>query len=123
MEEKRRYVRLDASVEVTWQKIADSSQQASPEDDITRNISEGGICLIVYEQISVGDVLDLVIELPTQKIIHSRGAVRWAKEFEIVGERAIRRYDIGLEFVNISDQDRQEIKKFVFGFLPLKDRK
>ena len=121
MEEQRRYVRLSASVEVTWRKIADSSGQPSPQDDITKNISEGGICLIVYEKVAIEDVLDLVIELPTQKIIHCKGKIRWVKEFEIIGEKGKRRYDIGIEFKDITSADREEIKKFVFGFLPSKE--
>jgi len=69
----------------------------------------------------VEDILDLAIELPTQKIIHCKGKVRRVKEFEIIGEKGKRRYDISIEFKDITGADREEIKKFVFGLLLLNE--
>jgi c-di-GMP-binding flagellar brake protein YcgR len=117
-EEKRRYARLNASVDVHWSKIVDPGEKLAYNDNITKNISEGGICLLAYEKAEVGDILDLVFELPTQKVIRSKAQVRWVKEFRMGGEKAMQGYDIGLEFLDILNEDRKEIKNFIFSLLP-----
>lgn len=117
-EEKRRYARLNASVDVRWNKIVDPGEKAAYNETITKNISEGGICLLAYEKAEVGDILDLVFELPSQKVIRSKAQVRWVKEFKMGGEKAQQGYDIGLEFLDILNEDRKEIKNFVFSLLP-----
>lgn len=118
MEEKRRYVRLNASVDVRWSKIVDPVEKLAYNNNITKNISEGGICLLVYEKVEVGDILSLIFELPTRKTICSKAQVRWVKEFRMGGEKARQGYDIGLEFLDILSEDREEIKNFVFSFFP-----
>jgi len=109
MEEKRKHLRLNAYVDVVWEKIANPIQQAPFKDDKTRNISEGGICLNINERVQVGELLDLVIILPNQKTIRSKSRVQWIRESEVV----TKRFDVGLEFLNISTQDREELKAFV----------
>ncbi len=117
MEEKRKFIRLDVNVGVKWKKIKEASLTA----DIAKNISEGGICLIANEKVAIGDLLDLEIELPTGKKITSKGKVAWVNEFEIIiGKMQMKRYDVGAEFLGISDEDREEIEKFIFTFLDIK---
>lgn len=111
-EEKRRYPRLDINVNVNWKKVTPDSASIK---GISKNISEGGICLIVYEKLNVGDVLFLNIELPTGKIISGNGKVAWTKDFEIIGRE--RGYDVGIELVDICGEDREVLRNFVFKFL------
>jgi c-di-GMP-binding flagellar brake protein YcgR len=112
-EEKRKYVRLNAYIEVDWKRAADRAQESTAKDDRTKNISEGVICLNISEKVKVGDFLDLTIKLPNQKIIRSGSQVRWVRESEAV----TKRYDVGLEFVDISSQERDEVRNFVFHLL------
>ncbi|MFH1692286.1 MAG: PilZ domain-containing protein [Candidatus Omnitrophota bacterium] len=84
-EERRKYPRLSINIKVNWDidEVCDLSQ--SCRSDITKNISEGGICLIVYDKVDIGHTLRLKIELPTKKVVESKGKVVWVKEFEIIG--------------------------------------
>ena len=116
MHEKRRFVRLDVNVKVNWEKIVVAQTAIPDKKDSTKNISEGGICLIVYEKLNVADLLKLEIELPTKRIIQATGRVVWTHEF-IIGQPDQKRYDVGIEFLDISAPDREEIKKFVFSVL------
>jgi c-di-GMP-binding flagellar brake protein YcgR len=109
MEEKRKHLRLNAYVDVVWERIANPAQQAIFKDDKTKNISEGGICLNINEKVQMGEFLDVVILLPNQKTIRSKSRVQWVRESEVV----TKRYDVGLEFLNISSQDQEELKAFV----------
>jgi c-di-GMP-binding flagellar brake protein YcgR len=122
MEERRRFVRLDMNVVVKWEKITEDSNQIVGDTDITKNISVGGICLIAYERLEVGDKLRLEIELPTKKTVSAKGRVVWINEFEVIGRGLEKRYDVGVEFIDIRDEDREEINKFVFTFLHVKSK-
>ncbi len=111
-EEKRKYPRLDINVNINWKKV---SQDSVAVKGMSKNISEGGICLIVYEKLNKGDILSLDIELPTGKVIRSRGKIAWTKDFEIIGRE--QGYDVGVELMDISDQDREVLRSFVFKLL------
>lgn len=114
MEEKRKHMRLNAYVDVVWEKIANPVQQVSFKEDKTKNISEGGICLNINERVEIGELLDLVILLPSQKTIRSRSRVQWVRESEVV----TKRFDVGVEFLNVSDQDQEELKAFIVSSSP-----
>jgi len=114
VEERRKFVRLDLNTVVEWEKV----NRDEPVGEFkSKNISGGGICLIMDEIINIGDTLNLKINLPTLKIIHSKGKVVWVEGFEIVGGRREKKYEAGIEFIDINDKDREEIKKFVFSHL------
>lgn len=115
MQERRNYPRLDISVGVSWKKVGSSEQVA--ESDLTKNIAAGGICLIVFEKVVLGDILFLELTLPTKQTIVCRGRVVWVRDLGILGKEAQRKFDVGIEFVDISSEDRETIKKFVFSFL------
>ena len=117
MAEKRKFMRLDINVVVLWSKVAGSSQDAADSRNMTKNISGGGICLIVNEKVELGDRISLNIELPTSKIIRAEGRVFFTKDFSIVGRENYKKYEACIEFTDISEEDREEVEQFVFKFL------
>ena len=114
MDERRKFARLSADVEVVWKKRIQPPGSAFETKNTTRNISAGGICLIVYEKVNENDILELEIRLPTGNAIRALGKAVWVSEYEIVGEATGNSYDIGVEFIDIADDEREEINKFVF---------
>ena len=114
MLEKRKFIRLNAYVDVAWAKTTVSHPSSAIQGDKSKNISEGGLCLNIGEAVNAGDVLDLMIKLPNQKTLRSKGRVQWVKESQVV----TKRYDVGLEFLDISAQDREEMKAFVLRSQP-----
>ncbi|MFH2144950.1 MAG: PilZ domain-containing protein [Candidatus Omnitrophota bacterium] len=111
MEEKRKFIRLDVGVNVKWKKLYD---EIFEDTSINKDISEGGICLIIEERLQIGDRLQLEIGLPDKKSITAVGRVAWVSEYGVVYDNHKRNYDTGVEFMEIEDMDRQEISKFVF---------
>ncbi len=79
----------------------------------TKNVSAGGICLILYEDVEVGERLSLDIELPSRKAIHAVGRVVWTSPVER-GAGGRNHRDVGIEFLEIAKEDRQEIQRFVW---------
>jgi c-di-GMP-binding flagellar brake protein YcgR len=111
-EDKRQFLRLNVLVDVTYKKKDFAGKEKL---SLSKNISEGGICLIVYEPINEADVLELQIFLPdTKKPINVLGRVAWIKNFSIGDTVAGQRSDVGIEFLKIAKKDRKEIEKYVF---------
>lgn len=115
MQERRKFVRLNTSVDVKWAKITQESKGVLSDLSVSKNISGGGICLTVYgRSVDIGDLVYMEIDLPAKEIIKVKGRVAWIGEFEIVGGRYEKRYDLGIEFLEIKEKDRGEIDQFVF---------
>ncbi len=110
LQERRSFVRLNLLSDVIYTK--------SPKEErltFTKNISKGGICIIAYEELKKSELLDLEIYLPDDNApINAKGKVAWSKEF-IIGDKARgKRFDVGVEFVEINDSDLNKIDKYVF---------
>ena len=112
MQERRKYRRLATTVDVAYSK----TQPKSKEKQVySKNISKGGICLIINEEVQVSDLLELKIFLPRHEApINVIGEVHWVRESIIGGTYGGKKYDVGIEFKKISEQDVNEIEKYVF---------
>ena len=117
---KREFVRLKLNVRVDWKKIIDGADSIGRFPDATRDISAGGLCLNMDEELNIGDILQLKMELPSKKIISALGKIVWVREFRIDSRGEKKMYDTGIEFSEIHDKDREEINKFVLTSLPSK---
>lgn len=117
-QERRRFVRLNALVDVIYKRLPFSEEKEAEEElSLTKNISKGGICLIVYEELKESDILDLEICLPEDKIpINATGRVVWAKKFIIGDPIKGKRFDVGIEFMEIKEEDLNRIDKYIFNF-------
>jgi c-di-GMP-binding flagellar brake protein YcgR len=112
-EEKREFVRLNVLADVVYSRHTSEDLKLT----LTKNISAGGICLIVYESFKEGDLLDLKIGLPQdENPINAVGRVVWSIEFFILNDTKSKRYDIGVEFVNLDPKERERINKYVFSY-------
>jgi c-di-GMP-binding flagellar brake protein YcgR len=112
--ERRRFPRLNASVSVDYSIVEKGLLKGSTS---TKNISAGGICLIVYEEIKPNSTLSLKINLPDDRgFIEVKGKVVWTSEFSL-GPDQKKRWDIGIEFININKEVQKRISKYVFMLL------
>jgi c-di-GMP-binding flagellar brake protein YcgR len=115
MQERRRFVRLDARVKVEYQIL--ESQQVVV-DSFTKNVSQGGICLFLSSALKKDTVLDLKLYLPDQREpVPAVGKIVWIEQFEVGEKEGREQYEAGIEFINISDVDRNKIGRYVFGLL------
>jgi len=82
-----------------------------------KNISTGGICLILNEKIPQGTLLHLEIEFKdSYEPVLAEATVVWLREdANIVDPSSIRYFTNGLEFVKISDKDKQRLTGFING--------
>lgn len=117
--ERRRFPRLSLNVEVEYKIL----EQIEPEFVITetKNLSAGGIRIILLEKVNIGTLLELKFLIPDlNKILSAIGKVVWIEEFIVGDIKTGKAYDAGIEFINISKEDREKIKQYVISQLPLR---
>ncbi len=108
--ERRRYPRLRGA-EVEYTVI---SKKKLKVISLTENISAVGIRILASERIKIDTVLDLKIYVPRfSQPIHAMGRVVWVKASGFIKRKELRRghFDIGVKFIEISEDDRSEINK------------
>jgi len=111
--ERRKYPRLNFNVEVAYKKIG--RQDAVQTSAHSKNIGAGGICIVFLEKMEVGDHLSLRFSLPddNEDVLTAKGVVVWVEEYSVGGLSTSTAYDSGIEFTDISDEDKDKINKFV----------
>lgn len=109
-QERRSYMRLKASVSVEYNVIGKPGTMGV----FSKDISAGGLCVIIKEQLPKDTPLQLEIKIPDLKDpICALARVIWQKRFEIVDKESKVGYDTGVEFTGISDFDRFNINRYV----------
>ena len=79
----------------------------------TENIGIGGIMTILEEKLHISTVVDLeLLLLDRQKHLKCRGQVVWVKEIDPKQINPCL-FETGIQFIDISDSDRIEIRRFV----------
>ena len=114
MQERRKFPRFRLSVQVRWQRYSGDAGAAPQNKGRVKNISAGGVCLVLQEGIEVGDVLAIEIELPGGKNILAKGRVIWIDKNVKIGEAEKVGYEGGVEFFDINKQTRKELDRFLF---------
>ena len=115
MEEKRKYIRIEAPVVVTY-KLKDKSRTG--KKSITKDFSEGGIRFPVYEELKVGTPLELYVDTPFDTIpIFATGQIVWTKALNTQKGREI--YDIGVKFIQMRTFDKKRMAQTTNHFLSM----
>ena len=116
--ERRKYVRLETSVEVKYTVIG----KPGTVNVFSKNISAGGLCLIVKEGLDVNTPLQLELRIPDLKDpIRALGRIVWQKSFEDAEGQPQVGFNTGIEFTGISDFDRFNINRYVIEHLELEN--
>lgn len=112
LREKREFPRVPVDVDVDYKIIdfLDPDELAGQ----SKNISVGGICIIMLEKASPGTNLELNFLIPElNKKIKAKGTIAWTKEFSLGKTQDHKAYDAGIEFTDISKEDKQQIDLYV----------
>ena len=116
--EKRQCARVGAELVVRI-KLAES--RVDYPAVFTRDVSSGGLGLAIgadspdsFEQLmSWTGTVDLVFELTPDHTVHARAAVVWGHVQEEEKEGGLRRFRVGLRFVEIGKDDKSRLLDFV----------
>jgi len=108
MKERRRYVRIDLCTQVEYEILP----MQLPLKAETKDISAGGLCLLVDREMQPGTILHLKFYLPDKEktYVESLGRVVWQRKKN-------GGYLTGIEFKNISPYLELKLNMFVLSFL------
>ena len=111
MEERRKFVRLDTRVDINCSLVTAEQAQRT----VTKNIGGSGICIISEELLPIGSQLRIAMKLPgRERQINFVAEVIWSESYEIIGKSERRKaVESGLQFVQISSEDKEAIMQHV----------
>ncbi len=111
MEERRKFVRLDTRLEISYAALPADKMQGGA----TKDISGSGICLFTKEVLTVGTQLQVTMKLPSQaQPVHFTSEVVWSEAYEMIGKTEHRRSaETGVRFVEVAPKDREAIMQYV----------
>jgi len=76
----------------------------------TENIGSGGICIILENDLGRFTPVELELTLPNGlEPVRCGGQAVWVVKGRYPGERPPKRYDTGIEFVDLKEDDRKRI--------------
>lgn len=108
--ERRKYVRLQATVQVNYKIIG----KPGAVEVFSKNISAGGLCVVADKELSPDTPLQLEIKIPDLKApIQAIGRVVWQNDIGTGDAKSIGQFETGIEFTGISDFDRFNINRYV----------
>jgi hypothetical protein len=111
-DDRRKFPRFNLLVDVSVTKRASSEKEKILP---SKNISQGGVCVIAVEQPKMGDLMDLKIRLPGMNDdIKIMGKVVWVREFSIGATQRSQRFEVGMEFIGLSDTTFELINKYLY---------
>ena len=96
MQERRRYVRLNIALEITYSLPGAAEIQYKT---FTKDISPNGARFTIEKEMPKGSVVDLKIKIPTaDQIIPVKAKIVWFRKDSQADKNT---YDCGLEFISI----------------------
>lgn len=107
--DNRKFPRVKTKCE-TVIKTKDKEKSVST---VTQNIGAGGICIIFEEPLKKADIVDIKLDLGDNlPEIECKGKVVWVIKSKILYKNSTK-YDVGIEFIDISEEDRLRVKEMV----------
>jgi len=111
MIERRAHVRVATKVDIIYSK---SNSKEEEKSSYTKDISKGGMCLVLSEEVKESEMLDLKINLPTEEApITVTGKVVWIHKFIFEEPPKERGFFAGIQFVDIDDEAGKKIDGFI----------
>jgi len=106
--DRRLYPRLPASI-VEYSLDIDGTKEHS---SFARDVSVGGVCILVSEKIELNTILSLKIYLPHyKKPVQAKGTVVWIRKSAFLNPKD-KHYDAGIKLIEINEGERDKIYEY-----------
>ena len=100
MQERRQFSRLPVSTDVRCHLTSTAGSEALMA--CSRDLSAGGIGVVLQRRHDIGTLLDITFRLPgSGKIMASQGRIAWVDEFTVGPDKA---FDTGIQFTDLDEQ-------------------
>lgn len=111
MEERRRFVRLNARLPVTYLILPSGTRQHST----TKNLGGGGISFYAEKALRSGTHLQMALTLPDrEEPAHFTAEVTSSVQYATAGKGGSRRsVEVGVRFLEIAPKDQEAVMEYV----------
>jgi c-di-GMP-binding flagellar brake protein YcgR len=117
--DRRRFRRLPIGAEIEYTVLGKTL--TGYVSTASKNICTGGVCIITFDELHVGDTVDLKISLPRfplfrkifKSLIGAKGQVIWVNTLRINEQKSKIAYEAGLDFIAIQPADLERIARYV----------
>lgn len=111
--DQRKFPRVNYRCLIKVSRGSDDEDQRIMETH-TENIGVGGICVVVDEKFELFETVSIELVLNGEKEpIECGGTVCWVVTRHPAKSSEELKYDVGIEFKDISENDRERISKLV----------
>ena len=97
----------------------------SPDRELiayTENISKGGLMVVLEEKLAIFNVVGIEFFLDKDTLIQCEGHVSWVRERDKESVDTLNMFDTGIEFIGVSNKDKDSIEKKVNEILELEKK-
>ncbi|HHY23045.1 MAG TPA: PilZ domain-containing protein, partial [Clostridiaceae bacterium] len=113
--QRRRYFRFDCTLPIEYRKFdylnfKDQKEEAPFHKSFTKNISGGGVCAFLNENIGIHQRVECRIKLEDNIAINFLGHIIRIRKLE----QDEYQYETGIAFDVIENRDRETIIKYIF---------
>ena len=111
MEERRRFVRLDTRLAVSYDVLPSEGERMT----VLKDVGGGGVCLFADRPLPPGTGLRVSMKLPDrQDPVRFTAEVVWSEPYEIIGQTSREQaVEVGVRFLEIAPQEREAILQHV----------
>jgi len=106
MQERRKYQRIDVSFPIECRAIPSTHYFYT----VSKDVSQGGAKIVTNEFIPKENLLKVNLNI-IDKVLNLKAKVTWCAK-----ERLSDRYSTGLEFVEVNEPTKEELKDFLNTF-------
>jgi len=108
--DRRQFQRVPYRQEIQYHVVGLDGNHTGVMLDISSNISEGGLCLLMNEEHDKNTMLTLKIPVTNGEVIHVWGIAVWQSPQQDDGATV---YNTGIQFVAIGDEEKEKLSAFI----------
>jgi c-di-GMP-binding flagellar brake protein YcgR len=107
MEERRRFVRLSARLEMSYTVLPSGTVKQT----VSKDVGGGGVCLLTEKPLAQGTQLQMAMNLPgREQPINAIAEVVWSEQHEVIGKTDRQRsVEVGIRSVEMAPQDQEAL--------------
>ncbi len=111
MKERRKFLIFKTSVQLQWKKIVSADERAALHVSQVKDVSVGGVCLVLHPGIKVGDTLELEISLPRSSPVQVTARVIWVDPSARDKDWPGTYYEGGVSFLNLTEAQQVKLNR------------
>lgn len=111
---KRQFPRMKYPCLIVIRNGSDDDDKTNTVLTHTDNVGVGGVCVALKQAVKMFSVVEIELDLlDLGDHIYCNGKVVWNVESEESGKTTPRLFDVGIEFIDIKDDDQLRLRKVI----------